>query len=82
MQGDLAGHYGGGEFVVVLPNTGEDGATQVTARLLDLLQDMRIEWQAGICLYWRGAGVQRVTLEVLRPLIKADRLDKWTSPLR
>lgn len=35
-------------------NTGENGATQVAARLLDLLLDMRIEWQ-GQTLPVRGS---------------------------
>jgi diguanylate cyclase (GGDEF)-like protein len=44
-EGDLAGRYGGDEFVVILPNTDEAGAAQVAARLLDLLHDAGIEWQ-------------------------------------
>jgi diguanylate cyclase (GGDEF)-like protein len=53
-EGDLAGRYGGDEFVVVLPNTGDEGANQVAVRLLDLLQDTRIEWQ-GQSLPVRGS---------------------------
>lgn len=53
-EGDLAGRYGGDEFVVVLPNTGESGANQVAARLLELLQDTGIEWQ-GRSLPVRGS---------------------------
>jgi diguanylate cyclase (GGDEF)-like protein len=44
-EGDMAGRYGGDEFMVVLPNTGETGASQVAARLLDLLQETGIDWQ-------------------------------------
>lgn len=44
-EGDLAGRYGGDEFVVILPNTDEAGAAQVAGRLLDLLHDAGIEWQ-------------------------------------
>jgi diguanylate cyclase (GGDEF)-like protein len=53
-EGDLAGRYGGDEFIVVLPNTSDEGANQVAARLLDLLQDTRIEWQ-GQSLPVRGS---------------------------
>jgi diguanylate cyclase (GGDEF)-like protein len=67
-EGDLAGRYGGDEFVVVLPNTDESGATQVAARLLDLLQDTGIEWQ-GRSLPVRGS----VGMATLRPVPEALR---------
>ncbi|GAA0635563.1 diguanylate cyclase [Halomonas beimenensis] len=37
-EGDLAGRYGGEEFLVVLPDQGSDGARRVAARLLRLLE--------------------------------------------
>jgi diguanylate cyclase (GGDEF)-like protein len=74
-EGDLAGRYGGDEFVVVLPNTGESGATQVGARLLDLLQDTGVEWQ-GRSLPVRGS-VGMATLlpvpETLRGAVSPPR---------
>jgi diguanylate cyclase (GGDEF)-like protein len=70
-EGDMAGRYGGDEFIVVLPNTGEIGAAQVAARLLDLLQDTGIEWQ-GRSLPVRGSVGMATLLPVPETLRSAS----------
>jgi diguanylate cyclase (GGDEF)-like protein len=74
-EGDLAGRYGGDEFVVVLPNTGESGANQVAARLLDLLQDTGVEWQ-GRSLPVRGSVGMATLLPVPETLRGASALPR------
>jgi diguanylate cyclase (GGDEF)-like protein len=53
-ESDLAGRYGGDEFIAVLSDTGEDGAAHVVARLLAELQEASVDWQ-GQCLPVRGS---------------------------
>ena len=40
--GDLAARYGGEEFVLLMPETGRDGALNVAMRLCNLVQDLGI----------------------------------------
>ncbi|WP_169738251.1 sensor domain-containing diguanylate cyclase [Maridesulfovibrio frigidus] len=40
---DLAGRYGGEEFLIILPNTDAKGAVEVAERIMSTVSDMRIE---------------------------------------
>lgn len=50
-EGDLAGRYGGEEFVVILPGEGSDGARVVASRLLALLASQPLAEVAGEPLF-------------------------------
>jgi diguanylate cyclase (GGDEF)-like protein len=44
---DLAARYGGGEFVVLLPNTAEISATALAEHMLTAVQELRIAYDTG-----------------------------------
>ncbi|SFX07114.1 GGDEF domain-containing protein [Marinospirillum alkaliphilum] len=69
---DLAGRYGGEEFVLLLPDTDEFGALEVAERLRHLIQDMTVDYEQlklkitislGVCPYSNELQTARQWLE-------------------
>jgi diguanylate cyclase (GGDEF)-like protein len=54
---DTLGRYGGEEFVLLLPNTGVDGALEVAERILEAIRRERIELNGASVAVTASAGV-------------------------
>lgn len=69
---DRAGRYGGEEFLVILPDTGIDGAVQVAARMMLKLAEIQIEPRRCVeC----SLGVVEFSVQTVPDLVaEADRL--------
>ena len=44
-DGDIAGRFGGEEFLAILPETGQDGATRIAERLRLAVRGRVVEWE-------------------------------------
>ncbi|MDI4666306.1 CHASE domain-containing protein [Xanthobacter autotrophicus] len=75
-QSDVIARYGGEEFLLVLPNTGPDGALAVANHLLDAVRDLRVLWPGGVLDGITGSmGVAVFPTHVSRPddlIVAAD----------
>ncbi|MET3353581.1 UNVERIFIED_ORG: diguanylate cyclase (GGDEF)-like protein [Xanthobacter viscosus] len=47
-QSDIIARYGGEEFLLLLPNTGPDGALAVANHLLQAVRSLRVLWSGGV----------------------------------
>ncbi len=54
---DLLARLGGEEFVLLLPDTGRDGATEVALRILDIVRQQKIQTDEGEIHYHVSIGV-------------------------
>ncbi len=59
---DLIARYGGEEFAVILPNTNEDGAKQLTARILSQMRAQLIPHQGSAVSHYLTVSLGSVTV--------------------